>query len=369
MRSIGRQLTAALCLPSRLVGEQPVAPFGLVAFVVYLVTARLHTLAEGLAAVAAVGGLPGLVVLLQSAATAVLPFAVTWIALEYVLGRSQLAWRGVLMWPFVLSAAAGHAAIVAGLWPQGTSVHVSELIGALWSMVAALRIRRRAPAETPHEPRSEAASDPEAAARSASVSQARLKPAAASEVLPRSLPMAAHAVAWLSLTALVSSALVSGYDVWQRRDQFGPRGRGETMAAFAVPTLAGERFDRSVLDNRVTLLAFWATYCGACTAEMPALKSIAERYAGRSVTVVGVNQDFDPDQRSLAREYRRMHDLRFPIALDDGQLARMLRVSRIPHIVVLDGDGVIRRVFQGRVSEDTLADAVDDVLASGPVKG
>lgn len=338
MREIITQLAAASCAPTRLAGRRPATRFGVIALVAYLLAAQLRVLAEGTASAVAGGDFAGVLMLLQSVAMAVLPFAVTWLVLEYVLGRSQQHWRGVLMWPFVVTAAVGHAAIAWGFWPPGTSMHVPEFVGAVWSMIAAFRVR--------------------------SISSVEGETAT-----PVGVPGFVHAIAFAVMMTLVASAVISAQHVWQHRDQLGPRGRGETLAEFTVPTLAGERFDRSVLSGRVTLLAFWASYCGACTAEMPALNAVAQRYAGTDVTVVGVNQDFDEDQRNLARHYRRIHDLRFPIALDDGQLARMLRVTRIPHIVVVDGDGVIRRVFQGRVGEDTLAAAIEEVRTGGSVPG
>lgn len=47
--------------------------------------------------------------------------------------------------------------------------------------------------------------------------------------------------------------------------------------------------------NKVTLLVFWATWCGPCMAMVPHERALAERYAGKPFVIVGVNGDMLPD--------------------------------------------------------------------------
>src|SRR5690606_37600577 len=64
-------------------------------------------------------------------------------------------------------------------------------------------------------------------------------------------------------------------------------------------------------DGEILVVNWWASWCGPCKNEAPALNEIAREYAGQ-VTVVGVNsgyQDLETDARAFARD----HDLSFPL--------------------------------------------------------
>lgn len=43
--------------------------------------------------------------------------------------------------------------------------------------------------------------------------------------------------------------------------------------------------------GQVVVVNFWATWCGPCVAELPALAALNRRYQGRGLTVIGVSLD------------------------------------------------------------------------------
>ena len=56
-------------------------------------------------------------------------------------------------------------------------------------------------------------------------------------------------------------------------------------------TLDGQRFDLAALRGRVVVINLWATWCGPCREEMPALDAFSRQYASRGVVVVGLTED------------------------------------------------------------------------------
>jgi thioredoxin-related protein len=97
---------------------------------------------------------------------------------------------------------------------------------------------------------------------------------------------------------------------------------------------------------------------------MPILSAIEQRYAGTDLRIYGVNRDSgDPKKRKIAVEkYMTDHELGFSQIYDNGQLARAFKVEAIPHMVLVDKRGQIRRVHLGRVSERTLRNEIDALL-------
>ena len=49
---------------------------------------------------------------------------------------------------------------------------------------------------------------------------------------------------------------------------------GETMANFEVPLLDGGALQSKTLSGRPTVVTFWASWCGPCQKEMPALAKL-----------------------------------------------------------------------------------------------
>ncbi len=121
---------------------------------------------------------------------------------------------------------------------------------------------------------------------------------------------------------------------------------GAPAPDIALPMLSGEARTLADLRGQVVILNFWATWCGPCRAEMPALAEIQTQYTSRGVIVIGVNQREDAGS---IRRYLDSIGVDFPIALDPtGESNRQYRVLGLPTTYLIDRQGVIRdAVFGG----------------------
>jgi cytochrome c biogenesis protein CcmG, thiol:disulfide interchange protein DsbE len=158
-----------------------------------------------------------------------------------------------------------------------------------------------------------------------------------------------------ALAALVIFGLASS--------KSGPVGR-------RAPALPGEHLAGSpaTLDGmlatahgRATLITFWASWCGPCAKEAPALERFSRSAAGRG-RLVGVDWS---DALSGARSFVATHAWTFPVVRDaEGTVGNDYRLTGLPTTFVLDGSGHIRSVLRGPQDAGTLARAMASVSKS-----
>jgi thiol-disulfide isomerase/thioredoxin len=110
--------------------------------------------------------------------------------------------------------------------------------------------------------------------------------------------------------------------------------------------------------GRPALVVFWASWCGPCAREAPALERFYLSPAGRA-RVVGVNWS---DALSGARSFIRRYSWTFPDVRDsDGTVGNNYRLTGLPTTFVVDAHGRIRSVLRGPQSEGSLARALGAV--------
>jgi peroxiredoxin len=146
---------------------------------------------------------------------------------------------------------------------------------------------------------------------------------------------------WLALGAVLSLVLAA----------CGDGGTRVPAAADPAPEFDLERTDGSRvrlvdLRGRFVLLDFWATWCPPCVAEIPELNAVWERVQGRDVEVLAVSVD-ELAIEELAR-WVREHEIAYPVALADLDLAVAYGGSEFPFHVLVGPDGnVLERLEPG----------------------
>ena len=67
---------------------------------------------------------------------------------------------------------------------------------------------------------------------------------------------------------------------------------GESAPNIASKTTKGDNFDSNTLQGKYSLLVFWASWCGPCRKEHPAINSFYEKFKGK-INIVGISIDGD----------------------------------------------------------------------------
>jgi thiol-disulfide isomerase/thioredoxin len=139
-------------------------------------------------------------------------------------------------------------------------------------------------------------------------------------------------------------------------------GSGRTAPALPRERLAGAPITLAGLlagaGDRPALVVFWASWCGPCATEAPALERFSQSATGRG-RIVGVDWS---DALPGARAFIRRYSWSFPNVRDpEGTVGNQYRLTVLPTSFVLDAHGRIQAVLRGPQSEASLAQALAGV--------
>jgi thiol-disulfide isomerase/thioredoxin len=131
-----------------------------------------------------------------------------------------------------------------------------------------------------------------------------------------------------------------------------------------METLGGETTSPAAQRGKVVIINLWASWCGPCRAEMPAIQHLYEAQREQGLTVLAIHSTFQ-DSEDNARAFAQELGLTFPIVLDrDGAVSRIYRLRALPSTFIVDRKGIIRDIiFGGPLSEATLLSKIDPLLA------
>ncbi len=96
-----------------------------------------------------------------------------------------------------------------------------------------------------------------------------------------------------------------------------------------------------IVEGKLTLINFWATYCVPCRKEMKHLNRLSETYAAKNVQVIGISID---DSRTVGRvkSLVKSQKLEYTILLDTEQkLYKNFNTSAMPFSILVSPDGKI----------------------------
>ena len=126
---------------------------------------------------------------------------------------------------------------------------------------------------------------------------------------------------------------------------------GAPAPDFELASLAGDTIRLSDLRGKVVLINFWATWCGPCRLEMPAMDARFRQLDPR-FAVLAVNF---AEPASRVQSFVDELGLSFAVLLDpDSAVQNLYRVRAYPTSFLVDEQGIIRVQHLGLMSEKQL---------------
>ena len=121
---------------------------------------------------------------------------------------------------------------------------------------------------------------------------------------------------------------------------------GDSAMDFSAQTNAGDTFTLSEQAGTVVLINFWATWCGPCVEEMPALQDLYEEYGDSdNVRIILINAG---ESSQTVHRFLSQNGYTMPCIYDtDNTVNDQYGVMGIPYTVIFNKDGTVAETFEG----------------------
>jgi cytochrome c biogenesis protein CcmG, thiol:disulfide interchange protein DsbE len=137
-----------------------------------------------------------------------------------------------------------------------------------------------------------------------------------------------------SVVALLGFAIMTG-----EAEEPAKKLWAKSVLGQKAPELVVEKWLTAEPDTKgkFVLIDFWATWCGPCRRAIPELNKFQKQF-GDKLVVIGISDEKEEVVRKMASPA-----VEYASAIDtQGRMKKQLEVKGIPHVIVMDPQGVVR---------------------------
>ena len=136
---------------------------------------------------------------------------------------------------------------------------------------------------------------------------------------------------------------------------------GNPAPLFALPDVSGKVHQLTDFQGKVTVLDFWASWCGPCRKSIPGMKKLYETY-GKDGRVNFVNISIDAKKEDWLKALKEEQMPWLQLQAPDGgkEIMEDYQFGGIPFVVVLDAEG---KIYKKNVRGEGIEKAIKELLS------
>lgn len=124
-----------------------------------------------------------------------------------------------------------------------------------------------------------------------------------------------------------------------------------TPSTFTLNDVDNNSISLGNLNDRVTIVNFWATWCPPCVEEIPSLNRLKDKMKNKPFRLISINY---LESEKLVGDFLKRVNVKFPVLLDrDGSVSARWNVIAFPSTFVIGPDGEIHYGINAAITWDS----------------
>jgi thiol-disulfide isomerase/thioredoxin len=141
-------------------------------------------------------------------------------------------------------------------------------------------------------------------------------------------------------------------------------GSSPYLKELVLPSVGPTPYAWRQLSGRVVMVAFFATWCFPCLAELPTLEALQKEYGPRGFQVVLVGLDLEGER--VLGPFADQYALNFPVLVSNERLQQGRSafglIPALPSTFLLDREGRVAGAWKGMARHEDMSRAVEKLL-------
>ncbi|MDW5288160.1 TlpA disulfide reductase family protein [Formosa sp. PL04] len=142
---------------------------------------------------------------------------------------------------------------------------------------------------------------------------------------------------------------------------------GSVVEDFSAPNPEGKTISLNEVKGKVTIIDFWAAWCGPCRKENPNLVNVYNKYHDKGLEILGVSLDGTPRQKDPKAEWIAAIEkdgLTWPqisnLDYFNDPIVKQFNIRSIPATYILDAQGkIVASGLRGQALEAKIAELLN----------
>lgn len=130
---------------------------------------------------------------------------------------------------------------------------------------------------------------------------------------------------------------------------------GSPAFNFAGKDVNGKEYQLSDFKGNLVYVDVWATWCGPCKAQIPALKELEKKFHGQPITFMSISVDKSKDHQKWVDFVKQKELTGVQLIADkafDSDVAKAYGIKAIPRFMLFDKEGKVVTIDAFRPSEE-----------------
>lgn len=140
--------------------------------------------------------------------------------------------------------------------------------------------------------------------------------------------------------------------------------KGKTIPEFTFLDINDKEVSLSAFKGKYVFIDYWATWCGPCKQQIPALKELERKYAGKDIVFVSISSDKDRKKWKDMVVKDKLKGVQLIEKLSTAsEFSERFVITGIPRFILLDKEGRVYDANAPRPSDPATVKLLDNVLS------